>query len=118
MSATFSFTNLCEMRDREREYLLGQEPGSEEYVKSQRRLLDIEKQLHEMDNNDAALVTKQTEVKSERRDRITRNIIEGIKAGAGIVLPLIGLVCITATEKESTFTGTLKDYTKLFIPKK
>ena len=118
MSSTFSFTNLCEMRDREREYLLMQDPGSEEYIKSQLRLLDIEKQLHEMDNNDAALVTKTAEVKSERRDRITRNIIEAVKAGAGIVLPLIGLVCITATEKDSTFTGALKDYTKLFIPKK
>lgn len=118
MSATFSFTNLCEMRDRERDYLMGLEPGSDEYVKSQSRLLNIEKQLHEMDNTDSNLVVRKAEVKSERRDRITRNIIEGFKAGAGIVLPLIGLVCITATEKDTTFTGALRDYTKLFIPKK
>lgn len=92
---------LMECIERENAYLADQEVGSEEYKASLKRLMDLEKQMSE----------------SPKNDRVIRNVIEAVKVGGSIVLPIIGLVCITATEKEYTFTGALKDYTKLFLPK-
>lgn len=91
---------LMEQVDREREYLLSLEVGGEDYTKSLYRLMDLEKQLAELE-----------------KDRIS-HILDGIKTGSGVVLPLIGLVWISAVEKDTTFTGALKEYTRYFLPKK
>ena len=91
---------LLELLERENKFLVEQQVGSEEYNSSLQRVMTIEKQISE----------------SPRRDKLYR-ILDVIKVGSSVALPIIGLVCITATEKNSTFTGTLKDYTKLFIPK-
>jgi hypothetical protein len=53
-----------------------------------------------------------------RKDRIIKNIFDGIKTFTGFAMPIIGLVAITAVEKEITFTGSLRDYAKLFIPRR
>ncbi len=88
--------------EKEYAYLLDQTIGSDEYNASLRRLMDIEKQLNDPD----------------KKGKLYRDILEGIKVGSGIVIPIIGLVWITATERDCTFTGTLRDYTKYFLPKK
>ena len=93
---------LTKLIERESEYLAKQEVGSEEYNKSLQRLMELEKQKTE----------------SPKSERVFRNVLETVKVASGIALPLIGLVCITATEKEYTFRGALRDYTKLFLPKK
>lgn len=93
---------LMELIEREREYLAEQEVGGEEYNASLQRLMALEKQVSDPD----------------KADRVIKNILEAVKVSSGIVLPVVGLVWITATEKESTFTGVLKEYTKYFFPKK
>ena len=98
---------LMELIEREKSHLAKQEVGSEEYCASLRRLMDLEKQLAELEVNE-----------HDKKDKVVRNIYEGVKTASGIAIPLIGLVWITATEKETTFTGVLKEYTRYFLPKK
>lgn len=95
---------LLSLIERERAYLEKQEDGSDEYCKSLNRLAELEKQLFELE--------------SSKKDRIVRNVVEGVKIGSGVIMPFIGLVWITAVEKDTTFTGALRDYTKYFLPKK
>lgn len=95
-------TLLQGLIEREKKYLAEQETGSEEYVASLKRLMELEKQ----------------ESESTKGERMYKNILEGVKVVSGIALPLIGLVCITATEKDTTFCGALRGYTQLFIPKR
>ena len=95
-----SKTILMEQIERERTYLAGLETGSNEYADSQARLLELEKQL------------------AEQEDTLVRTIIEISKVTIGFATPIIGLVWITAAEKDITFTGALRDYTKCFLPKK
>ena len=109
---------LMKLKEREEAYLSMQTDGSEEYVKSAARLLDIDRQIQSIKEAEENAKRKEREVKSERRDRIFGRCIDVFKAGAGVVLPIIGLVCMTAAEKDITFRGALADYTKLFIPKK
>lgn len=111
-------TLLCEDIERERNYLHGQEVGSEAYNESLKRLGALEDKLFDLEKLEFEAASKEKQLKDEKKDRLTKNVIEGVKVVGGIVIPVIGLVWITATEKETTFCGALKDYTKLFIPKK
>lgn len=95
---------LLSLIERERAYLEKQAVGSDGYCKSLNRLTELEKQLFELE--------------SSKKDRIVRNVVEGVKIGSGVIMPFIGLVWITAVEKDTTFTGALRDYTKYFLPKK
>lgn len=95
---------LLSLIERERAYLEKQGVGSDGYCKSLNRLTELEKQLFELE--------------SSKKDRIVRNVVEGVKIGSGVIMPFIGLVWITAVEKDTTFTGALRDYTKYFLPKK
>lgn len=97
---------VTELIERERAYLAEQETGSPEYCASQKRLMDLEKLAQEIRTGDVTW------------ERIFKIALETIKVIGGIVLPIIGLVCITAAEKDIAFTGALRDYTKLFLPKK
>lgn len=90
---------LAEQYERERAYLANQEVGSEEYNASLRRLMELETHL------------------TERKSKVTTALIETGKVAANVALPLIGLVWITANERDITFTGALRDYTKYFLPK-
>ena len=79
---------------------------------------ELETAREKLDITKAELeVTKDASVK-EDKDRLIRNVLEGVKVGSGIVLPIIGLVAITAVEKDTTFTGSLREYTRYFLPKK
>lgn len=98
---------LMEQIEREKAYLARQTIGSDEYCASQHRLMDLAKQVAELDSEE-----------KEQKGRVIHDIFEGIKIGSGIAIPLIGLVWITATEKDTTFTGVLKEYTKYFFPRK
>ena len=127
---------LLEDIEREHDHLLDQEVGDEEYIATMKRLNILEDKLHEVKKLEAdseakanqislerekfihETETKAKQTQDEKKDKLIRNVLEGIKVGSGIIIPIIGLVWITATEKEVTFTGALKDYTKLFVPKK
>lgn len=100
-------TLLMELIEREKAHFAEQEVGSEEYCASQHRLMELEKQMAELEVNE-----------HDKKDKVIRNIYEGVKVASGIVVPFVGLVWITATEKETTFTGVLKEYTRYFLPKK
>lgn len=94
--------HLKEAYERENAYLAEQEVGSEEYKASLQRLMAIKEAMNNPGN----------------KKWIVETSIEGVKVVSGVVLPLIGLVWITATEKDVTFTGALREYTKYFFPKK
>ena len=110
---------LMNLKKREEAYLNAQKVGSDEYNYSMNRLLDIERQLRAIDETEETAKRREKEAKSEHRHRMFDHGIDILKVvGTGILLPVIGLVCMTAAEKEITFRGALSDYTKLFIPKK
>ena len=125
-------TLLLNLIEREQNYFESQKPGSEEYIDSQTRLMKLSSQLTDLEKTETELktteeklelskaeleVTKGVSVK-ENKDRLIRNILEGVKVGSGIILPIIGLVAITAVEKDTTFTGSLREYTRYFLPKR
>ena len=87
--------------ERENAYLAEQEVGSEEYKASLSRLMAIREAMN-----------------NPNKRWIVETTLEGVKVASGVILPLIGLVWITATEKDITFTGALREYTKYFFPKK
>ena len=114
-----SKTHLMEQIERVREYLAETEVGTEEYATVQNQLVTLEKLLFEIEKAESEADRKQLEMEVDKKSKVISYILEGIKVvGTGIVLPVIGLVCITASEKEITFTGALREYTKLFIPRK
>lgn len=86
--------------EREREFLANQEVGSGEYIESLERLMALDK------------------AQNAHKEILSKNVIEACKITISIVLPVVGLVGITAQEKEITFTGALREYTKYFLPKK
>ena len=107
-------TLLSNLIEREQNYFKDQEPGSKEYVNSQERLMKLNSQLTELEKAEAE---KEASAK-DQKDKLIRNVLEGVKIGTGIIFPIIGLVAITAVEKEITFTGSLREYTRYFLPKR
>ena len=107
-------TLLLNLIEREQNYFDSQESGSEEYVNSQARLMKLNSQLTEQEKAESE---KEASAK-DQKNTLIRNVLEGVKVGSGIVLPIIGLVAITAVEKDTTFTGSLREYTRYFLPKK
>lgn len=92
---------ICEQIEREREYLNKQEAGSEEYVASQKRLSELYKLI------------------DDSKGRRNQLIMDATKfVVGGVIIPVSGLLYITAKEEGITFTGALRDYTKLFLPKR
>lgn len=100
-------TVLREQIERESAHLSKLEVGTEDYCKSLDRLNILEDKMTEL-----------TKFEDGKKDRTVKNIIEGVKVAGGIVLPVIGLVAITAFEKEETFTTSLRGFVNCFIPKK
>ena len=129
-------TLLHDEIEREKEYLAEQDVGSDEYSACFKRLTILEEKLFDLEKLKSdnqvkgkqlelesrrllfETTTKDTQLADEKRDRKIKNVLEGVKIGTGVLVPLIGLVWITATEKEVTFTGALKGYASLFVPKK
>lgn len=111
-------TLLCEDIERERNYLHEQEVGSEEYNDSLKRLGALEDKLFDLEKFESETADKNRQAQEEKKDKRNKNIIEGVKIASGIIIPIVGLIGITAQEKEITFCGALKDYVKIFIPKK
>lgn len=83
--------------ERENEYFNKQEPGTDEYVDSQKRLCMLQDKLAELDKGDI-----------ETKGEFKKFILECVKIGVSIVIPVFGLVVITAQEREITYTSALK----------
>lgn len=113
-----SKTVITALIEREHSHLTQQEAGSDEYNKSVYRLIDLNKELENIENSEMAALQKEQELAERKKDQRTKNIIEGVKVGSGIALPLIGYVVVVAFEKEDTFTSALKSVVNCFIPKK
>lgn len=113
-----SKSHLMEEIEKVREYLANHEVGSDEYNAAQNQLVTLEKLLFEMEKSEVEAERKQQEITDTKHSQVIGNILEGVKVAGGIVLPLVGLVWITATEKDTTFTGALREYTKYFLPKR
>ena len=111
-------TLLYDDIEREHDYLSEQEVGSEEYNSSLKRLSDLEAKLFDLEKFESETAMRNEQMQDEKKDRLIKNIFEGVKIGSGIVVPIIGLVAITAFEKDDTFTSALKGYVNCFIPKK
>lgn len=91
---------LQELIQREREYCEKCEIGTKEYVESLERLMKLEEQFE------------------AQKDQKSKTVIEGIKVGSGIALPIFGWVVITAFEKGDTITSALKKTVDCFIPRR
>ena len=111
-------TLLLNLIEREQNYFENQKPGSDEYVDSQTRLMKLNAQLTELEKAEEDLKLSKDTTAKDQKNTLIRNVLEGVKVGSGIVLPIIGLVAITAVEKDTTFTGSLREYTRYFLPKK
>lgn len=111
-------TLLSEQIERERDYLSYQEVGSDEYNASTRRLGELETKLADLEKTEAEAIRKDKQMAEEKKDRVVKNVLEGVKIASSILLPVIGLVTITAFEKNDTFTSALKGYVNCFLPKK
>lgn len=109
---------LREQIEREIKHQRACEVGSEEYNDSLRRLGTLEDKLADIEKFESETVRKDVQMKEEKNDRLVKNIIEGVKVGGSIVLPIIGLVAITAFEKSETFTSSLKGFVNCFLPRK
>lgn len=110
---------LMDQIKRENEYLAEQEVGTETYNDSLKRLNTLEDKLIELEKFEAESARKDKQMKDEKKDRKIGIVIDVSKFVVGTVaIPIIGLVCITATEKDTTFTGALREYTRYFLPKK
>lgn len=111
-------TLLEKQIEREREYLDKQEVGTEEYNNSTERLNKLEDKLADLEKFESENARKDLQMKDEKKDRWFRNINDGVKTVSGIAVPIIGLVIITAFEKNETFTSAAKGIINCFIPKK
>lgn len=111
-------TLLHEDIERERTFMQAQAVGSEEYNASFKRLCELENKLLELEKFESETTLKDEQLKDEKKDRTIKYVFEGVKIASGVVLPVIGLVCITAFEKNDTFTSALKGYINCFVPKK
>lgn len=110
-------TLLIERIEREYNYLKEQEVGSEEYNATAARLNVLEDKLADIEKWEVEFVQREEQMKQDKHNQKVNNFWTGVKVVSSIALPIIGLVGITAAEKEIVFRGALKDYTKLFLPK-
>ena len=104
-------TNLRDLIERERRYIDKLDIGSDEYVSSMKRLMELEKLLSEIEKNEA-------ETDQIQKSRRMGDAIEIAKVAISVLMPTFGLIYITAQEREITFTGAFRDVTKCFLPKK
>lgn len=104
-------TALKDLIERERRHIEKLSIGTDEYVDTMKRIVDLEKALSEIEKNGA-------EIEQAQKSRQTGVILEAVKIATNVALPLIGYVAIVAAEKDITFTGALRDVTKCFLPKK
>ncbi len=84
----------------------GYEAGSDEYEKCLNQLKPLVAAYSEIEKAE----------KEQRLEKI-KIVIKWVEVGAGIVLPVVGLVGITAKEEGISFTGALKGYAQMFVPK-
>ena len=103
-------TNLKDLIERERRHIDTLSTGTDEYVSSMKRLMELEKLLSEIEKNEA-------EINQAQKSRRMGDGIEIAKLVVSVAMPVVGLVVIVAEEREITFTGAMRDITKCFLPK-
>ena len=111
-------TLLWKQIKREAAFLELCEVGTEAYNESAKRLNALDDKLADLEKTEAEALRKEKQMHEDKKDRIVKNVIEGVKVFFGVITPFVGLVAITAFEKESTFTSALKGYVNCFVPKK
>ena len=108
-----------ERKKHEAEASMKEKQLEEERKKRESEAAMKEKQLaEEQAKRESEAAREEKQMEENRKDRKIKNIFEGIKLASGVIVPMIGLVAITAAEKEITFCGALRGYVNLFIPKK
>ena len=109
---------LMKQIEREQIYLDKQKIGTEEYEDSFNRLQSLRKELANIEKTEAELEMKKQELAESKKDKFAKNCIEvGKVVGTGMIMPAIGLVAITAFEKDDSFTSSLKRIIDSFTPK-
>ena len=96
-----------EQIERERTYLANQDVGTDNYNASLERLGGLEDKLISIDRNN-----------DEKKDRKIKYAFEAIKISTGVIIPIVGLVVITAEEREITYRSALKGFINYFLPGK
>ena len=99
---------LVECIERERKHLLKQEVGSETYNESLKRLGDLEGRMAELEK-----------FEDERKDRLTKNILDGAKFAIGnVVVPVAMSMLVLKWEETGSLTTALRGWITGNIPKK
>lgn len=104
--------------EREHTYLSEQSVGSEQYNASMSRLNVLEDKMAELEKSESESARRDKQMEEEKKDRLIKNSLEVAKITTNIVMPVIGLVAITAFERGDTFTTSLRGFINCFIPKK
>jgi hypothetical protein len=97
---------LLEQIEKVKKAMEGFEAGSEEYDKLLKQYQSLLDSLAEMEK-----------AEKEQSNEAKKFVIKCVEVGSAIALPLIGLAAITNAEKGLTFTGALKGYAQMFVPK-
>lgn len=97
---------LLKQIDKVTEAIEGYKVGSEEYEKGLKQLQSLLESLAETEK-----------FEKEQKNEKQKFVVKCTEVGAGILLPIIGLVAITAKEEGISFTGALKGYAQMFVPK-
>lgn len=103
-------TTLKDLIKRERRLIETLDTGSDEYVSSMKRLMELEKLLSEIEKNEA-------EMDQTQKSRHMETILEWAKVAVSIAMPTFGLFYIVSKEEGITFTGAMRDVTKCFLPR-
>lgn len=77
---------------------------SEEYKYATDGMTKIADRIIEIDRLEQEKALKEKQTKIEKRDKITRNVIEGVKVVGGMALAAVTVVVSMNFEREGTFT--------------
>lgn len=111
-------TLLNEQIERERTFMQDQAVGSEEYNNSLKRLVTLEEKLFELEKFEFESVKEKERAQAEKKSEKIKNGIEICKIAVGVLTSFGGLALIEMYQKEDTFTGVMKSWLNVFMPKK
>ena len=111
-------TLLNEQIERERLFLKSQEVGTDEYNDSMKRLCILEDKLLELKKFEVDSASKVQQLNDENKNNKVKNRIEIAKIVVGVITSFGGLALIEMYQKDDTFTGVMKGWLNVFMPKK
>ena len=77
---------------------------SEEYKFATDGITKLADRIIEIDRLEQERALKEKQAKVEKHDKITRNIIEGVKVGGGLIAAALTVIVSMNFEREGTFT--------------